>query len=1125
MKRVVLSVLVLIPLICSSQQWSQRGSDIVSIGNDHTHFGYSVSSNKTGNVVATGMPDGLMSTENGSVVVSKWLVGSWIEYGAFLGGEDIDDKFGYAVDLNDNGQVLAVGAPLNDGGGIDAGHVRVFTYDIVNDLWVQKGIDIDGNSAGNNFGNSVVLSADGNRVIIGAPYDGSGGKVYIYDWDGTAWVLFQSVQGNYNNELFGWTVTGSSDCNIFAVGAPHSSSTGVNAGSVYWFALDGGSFLDIGYPGSVQTSGDNFGYSIDLSSDGLILAIGSPFYSDGMSIESGTVECVAWDGVIMPMPSFNQIGSILQGYDSERFGFSLSLNDQGDTLAIGSPYYSSIGTKQGQVKVYELLGANWSQIDNPINGTLPLEQLGFSVSLSGNSKYIAVGSPYYDGQWGVEAGVARSYCAFYPSYSTINISSCGVYTSPSGSIYSTSGTYIDVITNSQGCDSILTINLTINPLPTLTTADTSVCANGDDMFLDGLGLPVGGEFVGNYISNNIFNSSDASLDSNQIVYIYTDLNGCTNSDTANIWVYDIPVLTMGATTINCGDSTGVVYATVTPLNATESAYWSTGDTQSNVSGLPVGSYYYYYTDTNHCSVNGVAILESANIQISETITHNLCPGEAFGAIDITVSGSTGPYTYLWNTGDTIPDLNNLLSGQYVVFVTDADGCTTSKSFIVTEPELIEAEIVKTNPTTCSATNGVLDATIIGGTTPYATIEWKNSAGAVIGTTATLSNVGGGIYTLNVIDDNGCLFETTTYLSPTGAPIVTLNQFTNAGCNNSGAIDVNVTSQNAIQSYLWSNGATTEDITNLNAGGYSLQVNDDAGCTGYFYMDLDNELPAHTEICIVTVDTSTVTNLVVWNKPASTDIDYFIIYRETAVVGQYLPIDTVNYNDVSEYNDTTAYPQIRSWRYKITNVNFCGVESALSPPHKTIHLSINTGLGGAYNLAWDDYEGVAYSTFHIWRNTTANGWEDITQATNGLNTSIHTYTDTPPSTIGLDYYIEVTPDAPFSCQSTIKANDYGSTRSNRHHNVSSASDGLIEKTNSQNLSVYPNPSNGEYTISISNSNNQNYTYSVFDIKGDLVKEFVSSKSNIILDIHYLEDGIYILEIKSDDVLFKKQLIKQ
>ncbi|AET84799.1 hypothetical protein FK873_gp001, partial [Micromonas pusilla virus SP1] len=122
----------------------------------------------------------------GHVRVFDLVGGTWTQVGGDIDGEAAGDSFGYLVALSSDGSRLAVGARLNDGTGTDAGHVRVF--DLVGGAWTQIGGDLDGAVAGDYFGQSVALSSDGTRLAVGGPLNDSpgsnAGQVKVFDYDG-----------------------------------------------------------------------------------------------------------------------------------------------------------------------------------------------------------------------------------------------------------------------------------------------------------------------------------------------------------------------------------------------------------------------------------------------------------------------------------------------------------------------------------------------------------------------------------------------------------------------------------------------------------------------------------------------------------------------------------------------------------------------------------------------------------------------------------------------------------------------------------------------------------------------------------------------------------------------------
>jgi hypothetical protein len=161
----------------------------------YNDFGNSVSISNDGTVVAIGAPynDGVNGYNSGHVRIYAWDSTSWVQMGADIDGEAAGDRSGRSMSLSNDGTVVAIGAPYNDGvNGSNSGHVRIYAWDSTS--WVQRGADLDGEAAEDVSGSSgVSLSNDGTVVAIGADgNDGvngyNSGHVRIYAWDSTSWV-------------------------------------------------------------------------------------------------------------------------------------------------------------------------------------------------------------------------------------------------------------------------------------------------------------------------------------------------------------------------------------------------------------------------------------------------------------------------------------------------------------------------------------------------------------------------------------------------------------------------------------------------------------------------------------------------------------------------------------------------------------------------------------------------------------------------------------------------------------------------------------------------------------------------------------------------------------------------
>jgi hypothetical protein len=286
----------------------------------------------------------------------------WVQKGMDIDGEATDDYSGYSVSLSADGLIVAIGAYQNDGiNGSNSGHVRVYEWDGMS-MYIQKGIDIDGEAQSDYSGQSVSLSADGLIVAIGAiPNDGingnDSGHVRVYEWIGSA-----------SNETVSWVQKG--------------------------IDIDG------------EAISDWSGYSVSLSADGLIVAIGA-YQNDGINgASSGHVRVYEWNGVSM----YIQKGIDIDGEAiGDWSGYSVSLSADGLIVAIGARRNDTInGNDSGHVRVYEWDGMSmYIQKGIDIDGEAQYDWSGFSVSLSADGLIVAIGAHQNDGINSSDSGHVR----------------------------------------------------------------------------------------------------------------------------------------------------------------------------------------------------------------------------------------------------------------------------------------------------------------------------------------------------------------------------------------------------------------------------------------------------------------------------------------------------------------------------------------------------------------------------------------------------------------------------------------------------------------------------------------------------------------------------------------------
>lgn len=599
----------------------------------------------------------------------------------------------------------------------------------------------------------------------------------------------------------------------------------------------------------------------------------------------------------------------------------------------------------------------------------------------------------------------------------------------------------------------------------------------------------------------------------EVTVKFTNGCGATAVETENVIVplsgFDITTNTISS---NCGSENGKAIAIVDGGRPPYTYQWSNGDNTFIADSVSAGIYLVDITDKNGC--HNYAIATVSDVEAPSLLTNSIldvtCYGNNNGAIDLSVIGSSAPYSYLWSNGRTTEDVNNLEAGPHEVIVTDANGCVATKSIYVDQPDQVYLATFSQNAG-CGVANGSAMVTVSGTTGPYNYI-WSNGMG-----TSQITGLASGIYSVSVVDVNGCLYEDVVAVSEGPIAIVT-DSITGTGCVGDLAnIYLNVIPVSGNYNYSWSNGPTTQDNLNLSTGTYTLIASDiNTGCRGYAHYEIQDLPTVANEICLVSVDSVSNTNRVIWEKDlTATNISHYKIYRESSQAGVYYHVGDVAYDSSSVFIDPVANPQIRAWRYKISVVDDCGNESELSSIHKTIHLTVNEGIGNSYNLIWDHYDGLNYATYEIYRKTNSSGWQLVTALPSNLNS----YTDaTPPA--GTEYY-RVEAIMNVNCDPTRAG--VNTSRSNVKNTPSAPPYGLsVEENELGEMILYPNPTTGMFTLDI--NSNETLTIEVYNSVGELIgQEKTNSKFNF--DLSNFSRGIYFVRVGLNNNQKIMKVIKQ
>ena len=327
--------------------WVKKGLDINGQASNDK-FGRSVSMSDSNTVAVGANKCDFWSQGNiGCVGIYSWNGNSWLSKGQVIYGESNSDESGYSVSLPDS-NTIAIGARYNDGNGHNAGHVRIYSWD--GSSWIQKGTDIDGEATNDLSGYSVSMP-DASTVAIGAPAnDGNGidaGHVRIYTWNGISWIKKGfDIDGKANYDYAGYSVS-MPDASTVAIGA--RSKYGINRkGKTRIYSWSGSNWLQKGLDIEGEANDDLSGYSVSMPNANTV-AIGAPA-NDGKAYAAGHVRIYTWNG-----SNWMQKGLDIEGEaQDDNAGYSVSMPDS-ITVAIGAPNNDGSGVSNaGQVRIFNL---------------------------------------------------------------------------------------------------------------------------------------------------------------------------------------------------------------------------------------------------------------------------------------------------------------------------------------------------------------------------------------------------------------------------------------------------------------------------------------------------------------------------------------------------------------------------------------------------------------------------------------------------------------------------------------------------------------------------------------------------------------------------------------------------
>jgi large repetitive protein len=452
------------------------------------------------------------------------------------------------------------------------------------------------------------------------------------------------------------------------------------------------------------------------------------------------------------------------------------------------------------------------------------------------------------------------------------------------------------------------------------------------------------------------------------------------------------------------------------------------------------------------------------ITISGVIQHVTCYGNNNGAINITVNGGVPPYSYSWSNSATTEDISGLTAGAYSVTVTASNGSTKNASFTVNQPSALSVNISIQN-SNCGASNGKVTASASGGTPPYS-YQWSTGH-----TTQTVNALYGGTYYVTVTDAAGCSVIQQVYV-----PIGNSNQYITGtvsstpvtcygGSNGTASVYPDISGSH---SYAWSNGGTTQTITNVPAGWYTVTVTRPNSCTTVFSVYVSQPPPYQI--------TSQSQNVSCYGGSDGS--------ASVSVTGNTPPYNYSWSTSPTQTAATATGLQAGTYTVNITDTNNCPVSATVTvsqPPQLSVSIASFTPVacyGGATGTATASVTGGTSGYSYVWSTS------PVQTGASASNLSAGSYTVTVTDQKGCSNSASVTVPEPPALSPSIGSMQNVSCTGGYNGQASVAVTGgtpgysyLWSTVPSQTASLAQNLGAGTYSVTVTDANSCQATVTV------------------------------------------------
>jgi len=592
-------------------------------------------------------------------------------------------------------------------------------------------------------------------------------------------------------------------------------------------------------------------------------------------------------------------------------------------------------------------------------------------------------------------------------------------------------------------------------------------------------------------------------------YTVTVTDAASTTGTATVTITNNtsnPTANVSTTQTACTSNTGTATANASGATTPYSYIWNNSGNTMTISNLSSGSYSVTVTAANGCTVTASGTVATTNGPTANVSTTAAGCTSATGSATANASGGTTPYSYIWNNSGNTMTISNLSSGSYSVTVTAANGCTVTASGTVATTNGPTAN-VSTTAAGCTSATGSATANASGGTTPYSYL-WNNS-----GNTQTISNLSSGSYSVTVTAADGCTVTASGTVSTTNGPtanVTTTNVSSQGGSD--GSVTANVSGGTSPYSYIWSGSiGNSATINGLPEGTYTVTVNDANSCSSI----------------------------------ASGTIAFSSSQNITVIDG--VETNTYRYSVMDENYNYSLYQHI----YKKSLINTSGYITSIQFEHQgvgvantncKIYMAESTKSSFSSNT---DYVNTGLTEVYSGTITsTTDGWYEITLSTpfmysntNNLIIAIDRKTGTSAGLNKNHFHATADANVTLRYRSSTSQGDVGNWSASGtkygalpNLKLTFGSGGNLKVceivSSNSAVNIFPNPNEGEFSISINNTSINNANIKILDINGKIIIDEVVNFDGELLKKYNLKSfssGVYFIKIITENEILNKKII--